>query len=111
MMGQGGQQGALSPWQQAAVIKGEWLMKTHLLLTRLETPSRSDRSYRRHRQKPRGHLQPSLLLTRKKGRLCFQEQVSEGSHPPPIYQLISHKDCPLKKKKKDCPLTISLGWS
>ena len=35
MMGQGGQQGALSPWQQAAVIKGEWLMKTHLLLTRL----------------------------------------------------------------------------
>ena len=41
MMGQGGQQGALSPWQQAAVIKGEWLMKTHLLLTRLKTPSQS----------------------------------------------------------------------
>lgn len=34
-MGQGGQQGALSPWQQAAVTKGEWLMKTYLPLTPL----------------------------------------------------------------------------
>lgn len=103
LRGQGRQQGALSPWQQVAVTKGEWLMKTHPPLTNLVLADPPVDPFSAPAG-PRGSIGRSPVapsstspFDKAEGQALFPGAGLRGitSPSPTIYQLISHKRSPL----------------